>query len=226
MKPEGVTLPLRTDLTLVSIEAPDLFDRIEFRNTPSAGFDFSSTWALAVNAGFKVNLTPESACAAAVAISRRQSEPRRKGACPWRGHSDDSPGPQDAWAGRFFVAQSAAGISMTNWSFCTERIHRRQLDYPVDRAVHGGFGVKEDSSRNSAWRGIRRTSDDLTRTQKGFKSKPIPRGEAPPTLMDLCHGLLTITQIEDEVPRLYPDLFRNREEAAAWVAEVVTRYAE
>jgi hypothetical protein len=44
--------------------------------------------------------------------------------------------------------------------------------------------------------------------------------------MDLCHGLLTITQIEDEVPRLYPDLFRNREEAAAWVAEVVTRYAE
>jgi predicted RNA methylase len=46
------------------------------------------------------------------------------------------------------------------------------------------------------------------------------------TVVNPCDGVRTLTEIEDEVFRLHPHLFRNREEASLFVAEVVTRYAE
>ncbi len=45
-------------------------------------------------------------------------------------------------------------------------------------------------------------------------------------MVNLCDGVRTLTEIADEVFRLHPDLFRNREEAAVFVAEVVKRYSE
>ena len=44
-------------------------------------------------------------------------------------------------------------------------------------------------------------------------------------MVNLCDGGRTLTEIEDEVFRLHPDLFRDRE-AAVFVAEVVKRYSE
>jgi hypothetical protein len=44
-------------------------------------------------------------------------------------------------------------------------------------------------------------------------------------VVNLCDSVRTLTEIEDEVFRRHPDLFRNRE-AAVFVAEVVTRYSE
>jgi hypothetical protein len=41
-----------------------------------------------------------------------------------------------------------------------------------------------------------------------------------------CGDFRTPTEIEGEVFRLHPDLFRTREEAAVFVAKVVARYAE
>jgi hypothetical protein len=36
----------------------------------------------------------------------------------------------------------------------------------------------------------------------------------------------TVSEIEQELLRLHPSLFRDKDEAAVFVAEVVTRYAE
>lgn len=43
------------------------------------------------------------------------------------------------------------------------------------------------------------------------------------TVVNLCDGGRTLAEIEDEVFRLHADLFETREEAAVFVAEVVTR---
>jgi hypothetical protein len=69
-------------------------------------------------------------------------------------------------------------------------------------------------------------AEDLARTRPEFKPKLIPRGEARRTVVNLCDGVRTLAEIEQEVFRLHPNLFRTRDEAAAFVAEVVTRYAE
>jgi hypothetical protein len=45
-------------------------------------------------------------------------------------------------------------------------------------------------------------------------------------VVNLCDGVRTLREIEDEVFRLHPNLFHTGEDEAAFVAEVVTRYAE
>jgi len=254
LKPEGVTIPLRMNLMLAPVEAPDLFGQVEFWSTSPAGFDFSSTRVLAANTGYQVDLPPESICGdvaviASIDLNHATTEPfhaeATSGIC--------RPGTMHGLGG-WFGAQLATGISMTNSPLSGERIHRRQIYFPIDRAVQvtegdlvrirmtirpadsvvnwnvevldGSSGAKKDCFRHSTWKGMLLASEDLTLTRPGFKPKLIPRGEARRTVVNLCDGVRTLTEIEDEVFRLHPNLFRTREEAAVFVAEVVTRYAE
>ena len=254
LKPEGVTIPLGMDLMLAPVEAPDLFGQVEFWDTLPVGFDFSSIRALAANTGYQVSLPSESVCGEAVVLAsidlnHPTTEPFHAEATTAICRSGTIHG-----LGGWFVAQLASGVSMTNSPLSPERIHRRQIYFPIDRAVQvskgdllrvrmtvrpvdlvvnwnvevldGSSGAKKDSFRHSTWKGMLLASEDLTQTQPGFKPKLIPRGEARRTVVNLCDGVRSLSEIEDEVFRMHPNLFRNREEAAVFVAEVVTRYAE
>jgi protein arginine N-methyltransferase 1 len=254
LKPEGVTIPLRMNLVLAPVEAPDFYGQVEFWNTSPAGFDFRSTRVMAANTGYQVNLPPESVCGDAVVIASIDLN-----------HATTKPFHGEATAtirrsgtlhglGGWFTAELAAGISMTNSPLAPERIERRQVYFPIDRAAQvaegdsvqirmtvrpadsvvnwnvdvldGRSGAKKGSFRHSTWKGMLIPSEDLARTTPGSKPKLIPRGEGRRTVVNLCDGVRTLTEIEDEVFRLHPHLFRNREEASLFVAEVVTRYAE
>jgi hypothetical protein len=68
--------------------------------------------------------------------------------------------------------------------------------------------------------------EDFERTRPDFRPKLTRRGEGRRTVVNLCDGLRALAEVEEEVWRRHPELFRNREEAAAFVAEVVTRYSE
>ena len=92
--------------------------------------------------------------------------------------------------------------------------------------LDGCSGAKKGPFRHSTWKGMLLPSENLTRTTPGFKPKLIPRGEGRRTVVNLCDGVRTLTEMEDEVLRLHPDLFRTREEAVVFVAEVVARCTE
>jgi len=156
--------------------------------------------------------------------------------------------------GGWFVAQLAKGISMTNSPLSPGRIQRRQIYFPLNRSVDVKEGdcvrvrmvvrpadalvnwnvevidrasqVSKAAFRHSTWKAMLLPEEDLLRTQPGFKPKLVPRGEARRTVVNLCDGTRTVAQIEQELLRLHPELFRSRDEAAAFVAEVVTRYTE
>jgi hypothetical protein len=68
--------------------------------------------------------------------------------------------------------------------------------------------------------------EDILRTQPCFIPKLIPRGEARRTVVNLCDGIRTVSEIEEELLGLHPNLFRSRDEAAVFVAEIVSQYAE
>lgn len=254
LKPEGVTIPLLMNLVLAPVEAPDLFGQVEFWNTAPAGFDFRSTRVLAANTVYPVNLAPESVCCdpvtiASIDLNHASTEPFHGEAATTIRRSCTMHG-----LGGWFDAELAAGISLTNSPLAPEQIQRRQVYFPIDHAVQvaegdlvrirmmirpadsvvnwnvdvldGGTGAKKDSFRHSTWKGMLIASEDLNRTQPGFKPKLIPRGEARRTVINLCDGIRTLAEIENEVFCLRPDLFQTREEAAVFVAEVVTRYAE
>ena len=51
-------------------------------------------------------------------------------------------------------------------------------------------------------------------------------GETPAFRSALCDGRRPLAEVEQEVFRRHPKLFRSSQEAAAFVAEVVTRYSQ
>jgi hypothetical protein len=254
LKPEGVTIPRAMNLMLAPVEAPHLFGQVEFWSSSCAGFDVSSTRALAANTGYQVDLSAENVCGdSAVVCSVDLNHATTK---TFHGEARMSilrSGSVHGLGG-WFVAQLAEGISMTNSPFPPERIRRRQVYFPIDRAVpvtagdlvlaritvrpadsivnwnvdvvDGRSGAKKDSFRHSTWKGMLIPTEDLVRTRPEFRPKLIPRGEARRTVVNLCDGVRTLAEIEEEVFRQHSNLFGSREEASIFVAEVVTRYAE
>jgi hypothetical protein len=142
---------------------------------------------------------------------------------------------------------------MTNSPLSSSRISRRQIFFPVDRpiAVRAGDTVdvrmsirpvdvvmswaidvfdgesrsKKAACRHSTWKGMLHNREDLERTKPDFVPVLTPRGQARRTVVDLCDGVRTVAEVEEEAWRRHPALFRSRTEAAEFVAEVVTRYA-
>jgi protein arginine N-methyltransferase 1 len=253
LKPEGVTIPLSMNLILAPVDAPDLFGQVEFWNSSPAGFDFRSVRPLAANTGYQVNLSPSSVCGDTVVIAN--VDLNHATTAPFHGEATAvirRAGTMHGMGG-WFTAELAPGISMTNSPLAPDQIQRRQVYFPIEREVavaegdsvrirmvirptdslvnwnveilDGTTGLKKDSFRHSTWKGMLLPAEDLRHTQPGYKPKLTPRGEGRRSVVNLCDGVRTLTEIEDEVFRLHPALFRDRGEAAIFVAEVVTRYS-
>ena len=254
LKPEGVTIPLSMNLILAPVDAPDLFGRVDFWGNSPAGFDFGSVRPLAANTGYQVNLSPSSICGDAVIIAN--IDLNHATTAPFHGEATAvirRPGTLHGLGG-WFTAELAPGISMTNSPLAPDQIQRRQIYFPIERALQvaegdlvrvrmmvrasdslvnwnvevlrGDTGVKKDSFRHSTWKGMLLPAEDFRHTQPGYKPKLTPRGEGRRTVVNLCDGVRTLTEIEDEVFRVHSNLFRSRDEAAVFVAEVVTRYSK
>jgi hypothetical protein len=253
LKPEGITLPSRVDLWLMPVEAAELFGQVEFWNTAPAGFDFRSTRALAANTGYQVNLEASAGLGDPVALV--SLDVNRATVAPVQ--CEASAGVKRSGVlhgiGGWFSAQLSPSVRMTNSPLDEKRINRRQIYFPIDRAVAveegdtvrvrmmirpgdlvvnwnveviSGTGQKKGSFRHSTWKGMLLNQEDFERTRPDFRPKLTRRGEGRRTVVNLCDGTRALAEVEEEVWRRHPELFRNREEAAAFVAEVVTRYSE
>jgi protein arginine N-methyltransferase 1 len=254
LKPEGITIPRRLDLIVAPVEDPDLFGAVEFWNTCPAGFDFKSTRVLAVNTGYQADLLPSRICGDAVVIASVDLNHATTETFHGEARLIVSRSCALHGLGGWFDAELAKGISITNSPMGEPRIKRRQVYFPIDRAVpvlegdsicvritvrpadsivnwnidivDARSGDAKAKFRHSTWKGMLLPPEDISRTQPGFRPKLIPRGEARRAVVNLCDGVRTVSEIEEELLRLHPNLFRTRDEAAVFVAEVVTRYAE
>ncbi len=78
---------------------------------------------------------------------------------------------------------------------------------------------------HSSWKGMLNSKEDLQKTSPGFVPSLTPRGEARLTVLELCDGRRTISEIEKELYRRFANVFESPDEASVFVAEVVTRYS-
>jgi hypothetical protein len=78
---------------------------------------------------------------------------------------------------------------------------------------------------HSTFQGMLLCEEDLAREQPGFVPKLTPRGEARRSILELCDGRNSLSEVEREVYRRHPQLFSSLAQAAAFVTEVVTRYS-
>jgi protein arginine N-methyltransferase 1 len=143
---------------------------------------------------------------------------------------------------------------MSNGPLAAPRINRRNVLFPVDRPVglergdtvrirmrivpsqlivawtvevRGAGAARALKARftHSTLRGMLLAREDLERTQPGFVPTLSPWGEARLSILSLCDGQRSVSDIEREVYRRHPGLFRSAAEAAGFVAEVITRYS-
>jgi Ribosomal protein L11 methyltransferase (PrmA) len=85
--------------------------------------------------------------------------------------------------------------------------------------------ISKGQFAHSTWKGMLICKEDLERTRRDSTPKLTPRGEARLSVLKLCDGQRALSEIEQEVYRRHPSLFRSVNEAAVFVAEVVTRYS-
>ena len=85
--------------------------------------------------------------------------------------------------------------------------------------------AKKASFAHSTFRGMLITNEDLQRTKPHFIPRLSPWGEARQTILNLCDGRRSLCDIEQEVYRRHQELFPSLGKAAAFVAEVITRYS-
>lgn len=144
---------------------------------------------------------------------------------------------------------------MSNSPLANSPINRQNVFFPIDRPVKLEIGdritirmtivptealvawnvevwgrsdggmVKKAQAGHSTFQGMLLCSEDLQRTQPDFVPRLSPWGEARLSVLELCDGRRTLREVEQELYRRHPALFRSLAEAAKFVAEVTTRYA-
>lgn len=153
--------------------------------------------------------------------------------------------------GGWFETELSRGVLLTNSPLASERIERRNVFLPIERAVavdpgdrvslhvrvrpddllvswdidiHTARGVER--MRHSTLDGMLLSREDLQRQNPSLAPRLTPRGLARRSVLDLCDGARPLPEIEREVYDRHRSVFASRGEAQAFVAEVIARYAE
>ncbi len=97
----------------------------------------------------------------------------------------------------------------------------------VRSAPNGRGSARASKGRfaHSTFQGMLVCREDLDRTDPRFVPRLSPWGEARRSVLELCDGRRSLEEIEREMKSRYPGLFQSFGDAAAFVTEVVTRYA-
>ena len=258
LKPGGKMVPCGVDLIVAPVEAPELWNQVEFWNKAPAGFDFGPARTLAANTGYPTNLRPEQllgdpAQLVAFDLSQATADPFKAAVYVKAARDGTLHG-----IGGWFSAQLSPGVVMTNSPLAKDAINRRQIFFPIDQSVEvrGGDGirvmmhvlpketmvswtvevwnegngsssdrVRKAAFKHSTFKGMLLCEEDLQRTRPAFVPKLTPWGNARFSVLTLCDGKRSLSEIEQEVFRRHPKLFKSGAEAATFVAEVVTRYS-
>jgi hypothetical protein len=253
LKPDARLVPSRIDLLVAPVEVPDVADAIDFWSGRPAGFNMEPLHEMTVNSGHPRTLeadhllgTPHVggsidlfADSSSIAVSA-EIVVSRSGTL----HG----------IGGWFSATLSPAVRLSNAPLAANRIARRGVVFPIRRATAVAAGDRvsvrmrilpadllvswtvrvfrgdaaEPSERfdHSTLRGMLIEPEQLRRTRPDYVPNLTARGKARLSVLELCDGCRPLAAIEREVYDRHPALFRDRAEAAVFVAEVVVGYSE
>lgn len=250
MKPEGRMIPRSISLYVAPVSAADIFEDVRFWQDPRYGIDLGPVTRWAVNTGYPRRVERSALLgddAVAGEFDPRSEHPMLRLHGSVRIARDASMHGLAGW----FDAELAPAVRLTNSPLAENRLSRRNIFFPLERAaeVTAGTSVEIDvrirpydsvvswsavipcrdgvrQERHSTINGMLLSREDMRAHAPGRRPRLTARGAARRSILELCDGLRTTTEIEREVYERHRDLFRNSGEAQAFVAEVVTRYTE
>ena len=251
LRPNARLVPSTIRLIVAPIEDASLHRRVTFWRHRPAGFDFSPAATIAANTGYPARFRPEQLLASPnqaglVDLAADVPLPIRCVAT----FSTTRDGVLHG-VGGWFEAQLSPSVTLTNSPLSDDRIYRRQIFFPLAEGVPivvgdsitvairmlpsqliyvWEVGVRPSTGparrfRHSTLEGMLLAPEDLRCTDPNRRPRLTPRGVARSTVLSLCDGHRTVREIEDGVLERHPELCATRDDAATFVAEVLTRYA-
>jgi hypothetical protein len=249
LKPGGATIPARVSLQIAPVANPEAAAAVRFWCQRPAGFDMSPAYAWAASTAYPMKLEadqclgePVVATSFDVLVITREPLAFDVSVRIARRAVLDG-------IGGWFIADLAPGVTLTNSPFSADRIDRRNVYFPIDpvtvepgdvlavrmrilpaevvvswRGEVTRAGSTIASFNRSTLGGMLLSRDDLARQRAEYVPTLTPRGRARLTALELCDGSHPLADIERALFERYPDLFPTPAEAAAFAAEVVTRY--
>jgi type I protein arginine methyltransferase len=250
LNPGGRIVPASVTLWLAPVEVPDVRRHVDFWQAPIEGFSFAAAYAIARGTGYPRHLAPGDLlddAARLTTVDLTGDTDVMSGRAAFvvnRAATLDG-------IGGWFSAVLAPGVELTNAPGAAHRINRRNVFFPLRDAIavqpgdavsvsmvirpevpvvrwrveiHRDGAVMHTTS-SSTFEGMLVSQSDVDHTRPSSTPILTGAGEARRTVLDVCDGVRTLSEIETTVFEAHPALFRSHAEAAAFVAEVLARYA-
>jgi protein arginine N-methyltransferase 1 len=249
LKPNALTIPSRLTWMVAPVECPQVRGWVSFWEQPRAGLDFSPVSRPARSSGYPVVLDAAALLAEAQPLASAPPDtPPPSGLVAGEVSCViDRAGTLDG-VGGWFVAELAPGIAFTNSPNAPERIDRGQIVLPIAPIdvvagdlvrirvrlrptslmtewrviVTNAAGVERANCRRSTFDGMLLASEDLQRNAATARPVLSPRGRARRLALELCDGSHTVAEIERGVRGAFGDVLATEEDAAAFVADVLS----
>jgi type I protein arginine methyltransferase len=249
----GTLIPSAFSMFVAPVERADLAADAHFWTERRHGFDFSPVSEWAVNTGYPAHLSAGDLLGAPACIGRLPAGelPPAGGIRREVDLQIDRPGTLHGLGG-WCSAELVPGVEMTNSPLSADRIARRNVFLPLSSAVgvaagdivrarvsilplevmvtwavevRGPGGLRQPRQTHSTLRGMLLSRAMLRRSRPDATPGLSPRGFARLTTLQLCAERRPLREIEGGVWERHRELFASRDEAAGFVAEVVSCYA-
>ena len=252
LKPAGVTIPAEIALHAAPVEAPAEWQRASFWDTaPAAGFDMTPAARIARNTGYPARFTHDQLLAEEATLCRLEAAATISSAIRGDVQTRVARDGTLHGIGGWFTARLAHGVCMSNSPSASSRIDRSNVYFPLAQAidvksadtirirfrilpadliVSWTVDVFRDARSlghfsHATFDGMLLPREELARTSLSFVPRRSRRADARLSVLELCDGVRSLADIEQEVYRRHSGLFRSLDDAAIFVAEVVTRYS-
>lgn len=251
LKPDGHLVPAAITLSIAPVEHAAAHARVRFWSDAHTEFDLSPALGWAINTGYPVQLEHHDLLAAPgdvieVDVRERPHAPLRASAAFTICRDGILHG-----IGGWMSARLSADTTLSNSPLSPARIRRANVFLPLQAPLAVARGDRVQTAltilpdqhvvnwtleqvrsnqrisrqTQSTLRGMLTSRDDLVRANPEFVPALTARGLARLTVLRLCDGKRVLREIEDDVYARHLELFTSRDEAAAFVAEVVSRYS-
>lgn len=251
LKPGGRSVPAAITIVAAPAESDALRDRLAFWRSRPAGLDTSGAAEIAKNTGYPFFVDPSQLLAGPAALATATLPPIRVE--PIRGSAEYAVARAGTLDGvcAWFSAELAPAVHLTNAPGHPARIDRRAVLLPIEAPVRvergdavslelrmlppgvvswrvtvtlrDGSAERSVVSDHSTFRGMLISGEDLARTHPDSRPVLTAAGEARKTALELCDGTRPLRGVQDEVYARHRGLFASWNDAALFVAEVVTR---
>ena len=252
LKPDGKLIPSRIDLCIAPVQCQEVYDQIEFWQHSPAGFNFGKAHEFAVNNYYKTTFVADNIIGPPVTGISLDLYTATAASFKFETTLVIQRDGIMHGLGGWFLAQLSPSASMTNSPVAENPIQRSQLFFPLANPIEvvegdvinvtiralpatevirwqveifdGKTEICKGKFNQNSWKGMLLSREDLHKTLPIAKPELSATGQARLTVLQLCDGKNTLSEIQNQIYQLHANLFHTPEDAANFVSDIIQKH--